>query len=70
MRKSMHEYYRVISEVYSKIMEDPKNEEAFRAAGKAIAEKLKNDELVYLAGPGGHSNMTTEECLCRAGISG
>jgi len=68
MRKSMHEYYNVISDVYRRITEDPKNEAAFQAAGKAIAEKLKNDELVYLAGPGGHSNMTTEECLCRAGM--
>lgn len=68
MRKSMHEYYNVISDVYKKITEDPQNGASFRAAGKVIADKLKKDELVHLVGPGGHSNMSTEECLCRAGM--
>lgn len=68
MRKSMISYYQNMQELFTSIVEDENNEAAFKAAGRIIAEKLKEDELVYLIGPGGHSNMTTEETLCRAGM--
>lgn len=68
MRDSMRKYYETMQGIYDAIISDPANEEAFKLAGKAIAEKLNKDELVYLVGPGGHSNMSTEETLCRAGM--
>lgn len=68
MRKSMLQYHQAIVQAYSAIMGDPANDRALQAAGKAIAERLADDRLIYLAGPGGHSNMATEECMCRAGM--
>ncbi len=68
MRESMRAYHRAVAEVYEAILADEGNVAAFGVAGKRIADRLAQDKLVYLVGPGGHSNMTTEECLCRAGM--
>lgn len=68
MRGSMQEYYRTITGIYSDIVTSPANDLAFQSAGKAIAQRLAQDHLIYLVGPGGHSNMATEECMCRAGM--
>ena len=68
MRESMLQYHQTITRSYSAIMDDPANDRALRVAGKAIAERLAGDRLIYLVGPGGHSNMATEECMCRAGM--
>lgn len=68
MRKSMLQYYQTMTGIYDSIVNDPENEKAFEAAGKAIAQRMADDKLVYLVGPGGHSNMATEECMCRAGM--
>lgn len=68
MKESMKSYYGSVTSYLSDIVSDDHNKEAFKEAGKLVAGKLAKDELVYLVGPGGHSNMTTEECLCRAGM--
>lgn len=68
MRKSMLQYHQIITQVYSEIVNDPQNDKAFQTAGQAIASRLAEDKLIYLVGPGGHSNMATEECMCRAGM--
>ena len=68
MRESMLQYHQIIAQVHSDIMNDPANDSAFQAAGKAIAARLAGGRLIYLVGPGGHSNMATEECMCRAGM--
>jgi uncharacterized phosphosugar-binding protein len=68
MKKSLKEYHAIIASTFDAIMEDDKNEESLDRAADLIAHSIASDRLVYLVGPGGHSNMTTEECLCRAGM--
>jgi len=68
MRDSMKHYWNTVSSLVNEIATEKHNEIAFKEAAKLVADKLAKDELIYLAGPGGHSNMTTEECLCRAGL--
>lgn len=68
MKASLLKYHRIILDVYEQIMNDAENAAALEIAGKRIAQRIAEDKLVYLVGPGGHSNMTTEECLCRAGL--
>ena len=59
MRKSMHEYYNVISDVYKRITEDPHNEAAFQAAMEydgpyLIDTVIDRDEFVLpMLPPGG-----------------
>lgn len=68
MRESQRNYHRLMVDIYDRIIEDEGNREALTAAGTLIAEAVCVDKLIYLSGPGGHSNMSTEECLCRAGM--
>lgn len=68
MRDSLKSYWKTVSELVDEIACEKHNEEAFSKAAELIADRLSKDELVYLVGPGGHSNMTTEETLCRAGL--
>ena len=37
------------------------------AAGRMMAEHIANDRLVHVFGPGGHSNLATQELFFRAG---
>jgi uncharacterized phosphosugar-binding protein len=41
--------------------------EAITRAGNAIADRIAEDRLVYVIGPGGHSQMGAEEIFSRAG---
>jgi uncharacterized phosphosugar-binding protein len=41
--------------------------EAIARAGTAIADRIAEDRLVYVIGPGGHSQMGAEEIFSRAG---
>ena len=68
MKKSLLAYHELVLNIYDEILNDSLNAEAFAKAGKEIAARLSKDQLVYLVGPGGHSNMSAEECLCRAGM--
>lgn len=68
MRTSMLQYHTLITGINEAIMGDADNDRNFRLAGQEIAKRLAEDKLIYLAGPGGHSNMATEECMCRAGM--
>lgn len=42
-------------------------EEAIQQAADVIARAVKDDKMVHVIGPGGHSNMAVEEVLWRAG---
>lgn len=68
MRDSQRKYHKQIVTIYQQIMEDEGNQKALSAAAALVADAVCDDRLVYLSGPGGHSNMSTEECLCRAGM--
>ncbi len=41
--------------------------ESITRAGRAIADRIADDRLVYVIGPGGHSQMGAEEVFSRAG---
>ncbi|HET7169427.1 MAG TPA: SIS domain-containing protein [Candidatus Limnocylindrales bacterium] len=41
--------------------------EAITRAGKAIADRIAADRLIYVIGPGGHSQIGAEELFSRAG---
>jgi uncharacterized phosphosugar-binding protein len=41
--------------------------EAIAKAGHAIAERIAGDHLIYVIGPGGHSQIGAEEVFSRAG---
>lgn len=66
MQKNIMEDY--LSKITS-ILTEIKNEEGEHIAtcAKVIAEQIKKDKLVYIWGPGGHSNMNAMECFFRAG---
>jgi len=41
--------------------------ESIQAAGVAVADRVADDRLVYVIGPGGHSQIGAEEVFSRAG---
>jgi uncharacterized phosphosugar-binding protein len=41
--------------------------ESIRQAGKAVADRIAEDRLIYVIGPGGHSQIGAEEVFSRAG---
>ncbi len=41
--------------------------DAIRAAGRAVADRIAEDRLIYVIGPGGHSQIGAEEVFSRAG---
>jgi uncharacterized phosphosugar-binding protein len=41
--------------------------DAIMRAGKAIADRIAEDRLIYVIGPGGHSQIGAEEVFSRAG---
>lgn len=41
--------------------------EAILRAGKAVADRVAEDRLIYVIGPGGHSQIGAEEVFSRAG---
>jgi uncharacterized phosphosugar-binding protein len=41
--------------------------EAIRRAGVAVADRIAEDRLIYVIGPGGHSQIGAEEVFSRAG---
>lgn len=42
-------------------------QEAIMQAARMVAEQIKQDKLVYAYGPGGHSNLGSQEIFFRAG---
>src|SRR5450759_5577018 len=41
--------------------------DAIMRAGAAIADRIAEDRLIYVIGPGGHSQIGAEEVFARAG---
>jgi uncharacterized phosphosugar-binding protein len=41
--------------------------EAIMRAGRAVADRIAEDRLIYVVGPGGHSQIGAEEVFSRAG---
>ena len=68
MRNSLKQFHQIVNQIYDNIINAPENQDAFEKAAELMARTVENGRLIYLCGPGGHSNMHTEECLCRAGM--
>ena len=65
MKDYLRTYLDKIEENLEKIYSEQKDAIA-RAAGM-MADKVKEDGLIYVFGSGGHSNMMAEEMFHRAG---
>jgi len=61
-------YKHNVLNVIEGISSDEENKRNIEKAATMIAEATLRDELIYVVGPGGHSNMIAEECMCRAGV--
>lgn len=58
-------YYKEVIGIISGIHEQEK--EHILTAARAVAEQVKKDKLIYIWGPGGHSNLAAMEIFFRAG---
>lgn len=61
----MQTYYREIITYLEEIMDS--EESSMKEAAEAIASHVKKDKIFYVYGPGGHSNLATQEVFFRAG---
>lgn len=59
------EYFNSVTDLMRRIQTEER--EALEAAGKLIAAQIAKDKLVHVFGPGGHSNLATQEVFFRAG---
>ena len=58
-------YLSSIVEILTKINEEEKASIDF--ASQKISDQIKEDKLIYIFGPGGHSNLASQEVFFRAG---
>lgn len=58
-------YYQEVTGIIKEIHEQEK--ERILAAARAVSGQVKKDRLVYIWGPGGHSNLAAMEIFFRAG---
>ncbi|MBH8593364.1 sugar isomerase domain-containing protein [Paenactinomyces guangxiensis] len=68
----MDNFASVMSQYFNKIvahLEQLQDEEqaSIRKAAHMLAEQIKQDKIVYAYGPGGHSNLGSQEIFFRAG---
>lgn len=61
-------YKKQVLTVIEAISTDEENQKNLETAAVMIAEATLKDELIYVIGTGGHSNMMTEELFCRSGV--
>jgi len=59
------EYRNGISTIIGLIHDEER--EQIETAARRLAEHIKHDRLIYVFGPGGHSNLATQEIFFRAG---
>lgn len=65
MMSIMNQYHKHVLEIINSIHDEEK--ESIIKVAEVIAEHIKKDKLVYVWGPGGHSNLATMEIFFRAG---
>lgn len=58
-------YYEEINKALSEILKTEK--ENILKAAKLVAAQIKQDKIFYVFGPGGHSNLASQEVFFRAG---
>jgi uncharacterized phosphosugar-binding protein len=64
MNKQFQQYRDAIAQTLDEIVQE---EKSIVKAGNIMAEAIRNDKVIHVLGPGGHSNMAAEEVLWRAG---
>jgi len=64
MSKQIKQFKNVLINIFEEI---EREEENIVKAAEVISEAMKNDIMVHIIGPGGHSNIAVEEVLWRAG---
>ena len=62
------DYKQRVLKCINAVFDDKRNDESIEKAAELIADASVRGELIYIVGPGGHSNMIAEECMCRAGV--
>ncbi|MFE7060752.1 sugar isomerase domain-containing protein [Sutcliffiella sp. NPDC057660] len=65
MMKYALEYFEQIKSYLEQIIAT--ESEGINQAAKAVADHIKEDKIVYVYGPGGHSNLGSQELFFRAG---
>lgn len=60
----MEQYFRKIVAHLERLREEA---DAVKRAARLIADHVKQDKIVYVYGPGGHSNLGAQEIFFRAG---
>lgn len=63
--KVMDLYFKEVSQILQRIHDEEK--ERILKAAEVIAKQVAQDRLVYIFGPGGHSNLAAMEIFFRAG---
>lgn len=58
-------FLRRVNEILQRILDE--EEEAMTQTAERMAEQIQADRLIYVYGPGGHSNVAAQEVLFRAG---
>lgn len=61
----LKQYSTAISEMLEQIIEV--NEETLPHVIEETAQRVRDDKLIYVYGPGGHANLATQEAFFRAG---
>jgi uncharacterized phosphosugar-binding protein len=64
MNRQFQQYREAINRIFDEIIGE---EKAIQKAANAMAEAIRNEQVIHVLGPGGHSNMAAEEVLWRAG---
>lgn len=59
------EYFNETQSIMQRILDDEKT--SLDLAASKIADQIEKDSLVYIYGPGGHSNLASQEVFFRAG---
>lgn len=59
------EYFDATQTIMQRILKDEKT--SLDLAASKIADQIEKDSLVYIYGPGGHSNLASQEVFFRAG---
>ncbi|CAH0120178.1 MULTISPECIES: sugar isomerase domain-containing protein [unclassified Paenibacillus] len=63
--KLMTQYLEKVTE-HIRLLHD-EEQEAIGKAARMVADRIKQDKIVYAFGPGGHSNLASQEIFFRAG---
>lgn len=66
MEQPVHrQYLGIIQDILERIATEERD--AILRAGSAVADRVADDRLIYVIGPGGHSQIGAEEVFSRAG---